>query len=243
MENKEEKLVLNGEFPFDLKSENRPLLDKKAILEKWRPILEKLSIGEKKMEALAEYCEAHENDERAISTKITKEWSDKEVTVKYNKQHSRTILVGRAASGKDFLRKKFEDRGYKYGISYTTRPSRTGETDGIDYHFLTTEKFEAMIANNEFYEHVSFNGWHYGTTKKQFYEDGIFIMTPHGISCIEPEDRKKCFVIFLDIPIEIRRERLSLRSDADKVERRLEADELDFKDFKDYDIKINDSGF
>jgi len=160
-----------------------------------------------------------------------------------NIQHSRIIVCGCAGAGKDFLRKKFEDRGYKYGVSYTTRPPRTGETDGIDYHFLSTEKFEAMITNDEFYEHVSFNGWHYGTTMKQFYEDDIFIMTPHGISCINPEDRKKCFIIFLDIPIEIRRERLSLRSDADKVERRLEADNSDFSNFISYDIKINDSGF
>ena len=49
---------------------------------------------------------------------------------------SRIILCGKAASGKDHLRKILEGRGFKYGVSYTTRPPRKGEIDGKDYFFL-----------------------------------------------------------------------------------------------------------
>ena len=51
------------------------------------------------------------------------------------RNHKRIILVGKAASGKDHLRKKFESRGFKYAVTYTTRPPREGEIDGKDYLF------------------------------------------------------------------------------------------------------------
>lgn len=156
---------------------------------------------------------------------------------------TRIILVGRAASGKDHMRKQLESRGYKYAVSFTTRPPRTGEVDGKDYFFLTNEQFEKMIANNEFYEHVSFNGWHYGTSNDQFYNDDIFIMTPHGLSCVKEEDRKKSFVMFFDMKEGVRRRRLMERSDADSVDRRLAADNLDFADFKNFDIKLTNHDF
>ena len=100
-----------------------------------------------------------------------------------------------------------------------------------------------MVKNKEFYEYVSFNNWSYGTTVKQFYNDDVFIMTPYGISKIKEEDRKNCFIIYIDIDLETRKERLSKRSDADSVDRRLIADEQDFKDFTNYDIKISTPNF
>lgn len=155
----------------------------------------------------------------------------------------RIVLVGKAASGKDYARKLFTDRNFKHAISYTTRPARVGEIDGVDYYFITEEKFKEMIAKDEFYEYVSFNNWFYGTSKKQFHTDDIFIMTPYGISKIKPEDRKNTLIMFFDIPYDIRRKRLMERSDADSVDRRLLADDQDFKDFKDYDIRITDPEF
>lgn len=169
---------------------------------------------------------------------------DEEITKAVLKmKHKRIILVGRAASGKDHMRKLLESRGFKYAVSYTTRPPRSTEEDGKDYFFLSEEEFKAMIEKDEFYEHVSFNSWYYGTTKEQFYNDDVFIMTPHGLSCVHPSDRKDSFVIFLDMDYDIRRERLSQRSDADTVERRLEADERDFSNFTDYDVRITNEDF
>jgi guanylate kinase len=155
----------------------------------------------------------------------------------------RIILVGKAASGKDHARQLLQSRGMKYGVSYTTRPPRTGEVEGKDYFFLSVEEFEKKIEKGEFYEHVTFNGWYYGTTVEQMKNDDVFIMTPYGISKLKPEDRKNSFIIFFDIPYEIRKERLAQRSDADTVDRRLEADENDFREFSDFDIRITNPNF
>lgn len=156
---------------------------------------------------------------------------------------TRLILVGAAASGKDYMRKRFQDRQLKYAISFTTRPPRDGEEDGVDYYFLTNEQFQKMIDNDEFYEYVAFNGWFYGTSRKQFETNDIFIMTPYGISKLKPEDRAQSFIMYFDIPLDVRKERLSKRSDADKVDRRLLADAKDFENFVNYDMKISNPDF
>lgn len=158
--------------------------------------------------------------------------------------HKRIILVGKAASGKDNLRRRFESKGFKYAVSYTTRPPREGEVDGVDYIFLSPEKAQEMIDNGNFYEYVEFNGWIYGTTKSQFWGDDLFIMTPKGISHITEEDRKKSFIIYLDIPVDVRTERLKNRDmPGDSLERRILADEMDFMGFSDYDLRITNSDF
>ena len=155
------------------------------------------------------------------------------------------ILVGKAASGKDHMRKILQGRGFNYGVSYTTRPKRESEIDGEDYYFVSETEFKSGIQNDIWYEWVEFNGWYYGTTKKQFLEDcNIFIMTPKGIRHIDPVDRKNCTIMYLDISETTRRARLCERGDQnDSIERRMYADDQDFKDFNDYDIKINNSNF
>ncbi len=157
---------------------------------------------------------------------------------------ARIILVGKAASGKDHLRKRFENRGFKYAVSYTTRPPRPGEVNGVDYLFISEEKFVDMIEKGEWYEWVSFNGWKYGTSRKQFDEDDLFIMTPGGIAHIKEDDRRKSFIIYLDVSQERRKARLEQRiMPGDSVERRIIADEEDFKDFNNYDIRITNDDF
>lgn len=161
-----------------------------------------------------------------------------------NKKHKRIVLVGKAGSGKDFLRRKFEDRGFTYAISYTTRPPREGEVNGKDYYFISEDEAKVLIESNFFYEYVIFNGWIYGTSMSQFLQDDLFIMTPKGISHIKPEDRESCFIIYLDIPTSTRIKRLGKRDmPGDSVRRRIEADELDFDDFLDYDLRITNSNF
>ena len=68
-------------------------------------------------------------------------------------------------------------------------------------------------------------------------------MTPSGLSSMKPEDRIESFVVYLDIDESVRKERLSQRNDADKLERRLNADYLDFNDFTDFDERIEDPYF
>lgn len=160
------------------------------------------------------------------------------------KEAKRIILVGRAASGKDFIRKKFESRGFKYAVSYTTRPPRKEEVNGVDYIFITPSTAQDMIDGGQFYEWVAFNGWIYGTTVKQFNSDDVFIMTPSGLAHLSEDDRKNSFVIYFDIDEEIRRQRMLDRNmPGDSVDRRLEADRKDFENFTNYDIRITNPDF
>jgi guanylate kinase len=151
------------------------------------------------------------------------------------------VIVGRGGSGKDFLRKKFEDRGFKYCVSYTSRPIREGEEDGKDYRFTSIEYFDDNFS--DFYEIDKFNGWKYGTLIKDFNDSNLFIMTPRGVNSIKEEDRKKCFVIFIDPPREIIKERLTQRKDTDSADRRIDADNEDFFEFLNYDMRISNSDF
>ena len=50
-------------------------------------------------------------------------------------------------------------------VSHTTRPMRQGEQDGINYHFVSREQFEAMILRDEFLEHANVFGNYYGTSQ------------------------------------------------------------------------------
>jgi len=157
----------------------------------------------------------------------------------------RLVLCGKAASGKDHLRRRLQDKGFKYGVSYTTRPPRPGEEEGRDYFFITEERFDSMRRDGLWYEWVEFNGWYYGTTIEQFKETcNLFIMTPIGISGIKPEDRQSTTVIWLDIDRETRVERLRGRDmPGDSMGRRLDADERDFAGFTDFDVRITNTDF
>ena len=159
------------------------------------------------------------------------------------KNRKRIILVGHAASGKDYLADTFVERGFRKDISMTTRPIRDGEVDGVTYNYISKEQFLLGVEENFFYEHIEFNGWMYGTANLFWDHADIFIMTPLGVSLIKPEDRDDCTVVFIEIPEHIRRERMDLRSDSDKTERRIKADKKDFKGFIDYDYRIKNPSF
>ena len=51
-----------------------------------------------------------------------------------------------------------------YSVSFTTRPPRTGEVDGRDYHFVSVERFNQMIAASHFLESARVHGNLYGTS-------------------------------------------------------------------------------
>lgn len=154
------------------------------------------------------------------------------------------ILVGKAASGKDFLKKRLKDKGFKIGVSHTTRTPREGEVDGIDYYFVSQSEFESMIESKQFVEYMYFNGRAYGQTIEDFSNCDIMIMSKDGLDILPEEYRKQCIVIYLDIDRLTRIERLNNRNDInDTISRRLEADEEQFKNFIDFDIKITNPNF
>ena len=154
------------------------------------------------------------------------------------------ILVGKAASGKDFLKSKMERKGFRTGVSHTTRPARPGEVDGVDYHFIDDVKFIEMIGQEEFIEYMEFNGWFYGQTEEDFNTSDIMIMSKDGLDMLPKVYRDQCIVIYLDVPMAERLKRLSSRDDKnDSIERRITTDEKQFHGFTDYEIRITNPDF
>lgn len=53
----------------------------------------------------------------------------------------------------------------KISVSYTTRPPRPQDQEGVDYHFIDDAQFQQMINNRDFLEYANVYGYHYGTSK------------------------------------------------------------------------------
>jgi guanylate kinase len=81
------------------------------------------------------------------------------------------IVSGPSGSGKSTLIRRALDvfaPRLRHSVSATTRDRRAGETDGVDYHFWTRDRFEAGIANGEFLEYATVFGRHYyGTPRSE----------------------------------------------------------------------------
>lgn len=74
------------------------------------------------------------------------------------------ILSGPSGAGKDAVLRRMKKSGYplNYITTVTTRPRRTGERNNIDYHFVSAERFQEMIADNELLEWANVYGNWYG---------------------------------------------------------------------------------
>lgn len=77
-------------------------------------------------------------------------------------------IVGPSGSGKTTLSDLMRKYGAEAVVSTTTRPPRSGERDGVDYHFVTEESFLQKISQGEFVEHARFGKNYYGATKSAF---------------------------------------------------------------------------
>jgi guanylate kinase len=165
-----------------------------------------------------------------------------------NTKKEKLIILGASGSGKDFLLRELIKKGLNYSPKFTTRPRRSLEREGIDYNYISNDIFLNMKDNDEVKVYQSFpigdEIWYYGITQENFHNNQVFIMTPHELSQLNDIDRVGTFIVYLDIPEDIRRKRISNRNDNnDSVERRIRSDELDFKGFNTYDLKITDPEF
>ncbi len=80
------------------------------------------------------------------------------------------IISGPAGSGKTTLCErlaKTHSPQLSRVVTTTTRVPREGENDGVDYHFLTLEEFEAKIAEDAFCEHAVVHGKRYGVLRSE----------------------------------------------------------------------------
>ena len=79
------------------------------------------------------------------------------------------ILSAPSGAGKSSLIKALlsqeSTRLMQVSVSHTTRDAREGENDGEHYHFISVNKFKALITKNEFYEYAEVFGNYYGTSE------------------------------------------------------------------------------
>ena len=82
------------------------------------------------------------------------------------------IVSGPSGVGKSTVLHQVFDKldRYFFSISATTRAPRPGETDGVEYYFISREEFEARIAQNRFLEYAEYAGNYYGTPIEPIYE-------------------------------------------------------------------------
>jgi len=76
------------------------------------------------------------------------------------------VVAAPSGGGKTSLVRALLERDptIRLSVSYTTRPPRVGEREGIDYHFVNTERFAALNAAGEFLEHAFVHGNWYATS-------------------------------------------------------------------------------
>jgi guanylate kinase len=79
------------------------------------------------------------------------------------------VLSGPSAAGKDSVLDELERRGRKFHrvVTATTRPPRANELDGVDYHFVTHDDFDKLVADDGLLEHATVYGESYGVPKQQ----------------------------------------------------------------------------
>ena len=76
------------------------------------------------------------------------------------------VVAAPSGTGKTTVCKALvaSDPGLRFSVSHTTRPPREGERDGVDYHFVPRERFEALVREGAFLEYAEYAGNLYGTS-------------------------------------------------------------------------------
>jgi guanylate kinase len=79
------------------------------------------------------------------------------------------VITGPSGVGKGTLIARLRERlpELELSVSATTRPPRPGERDGVNYHFLTPEQFQAHVESGDFLEHATYSGNRYGTLRSE----------------------------------------------------------------------------
>lgn len=162
------------------------------------------------------------------------------------------IIAGKSCSGKDKLSRTLIERGYKRIITYTTRPPRPKEKNGLDYNFIDEKSFLDLQEKGFFAETKAYHTvdgiWYYGSAVKDYKnEDNLFIiLTPSGIEDVKKKVNFNHHVIYLFANHETIKNRLKKRGDnPEEAKRRMEQDNLDFKGFENIADRIiyNNEGY
>ena len=165
-------------------------------------------------------------------------------------QNILVILSSPSGVGKTTLTKKIQQKysSLKLSVSHTTRAPRSNEVDGVDYYFVSQEKFEKLIKEKKFYEHAKIFNNYYGTLKTNVDEnikknDILFDIDWQGTKQLSEHTNLNLLKIYLitDSKKELKKRLIKRNQNSpEEVEYRFKAFDEDVRHWKDYDyIVIN----
>ena len=136
------------------------------------------------------------------------------------------VLSGPSGVGKDAVLDGIKKRGYPqhYAVTATTRPRRKGETDGVDYHFVSKAEFEKMIENGELLEWANVYGNLYGVPKTELQQamdkgmDVIVKVDVQGAATIKKTVPQAVFIFLAPPSMEDLKKRLKQRKTESSVD-------------------------
>ena len=136
-----------------------------------------------------------------------------------------------------------------YSVSFTTRAPRNGEVDGREYFFVTPEKFEEMVAADEFLEWAHVHGKLYGTARRQVVQeisqgrDIILEVDVQGAASVRTLIADSVSIFILPPSFEVLRQRLEARGtdSPEELDLRLRNAPTELKDYSAFQyVIIND---
>ena len=158
------------------------------------------------------------------------------------------ILSSPSGVGKTTITKKIQQKyqSFKISVSHTTRLPRSNEVDGVDYHFVSNEKFEKLIKEKKFYEFAKIFENYYGTLKKNVDDtiktnDLLFDIDWQGTKQLSKFNNLKIIKIYLitSDKKELKNRLIKRNQNSnEEINKRFEAFDEDIKHWNDYDYII-----
>ena len=166
----------------------------------------------------------------------------------HDKENIMVILSSPSGVGKTTLTKKIQQKyqSFKISVSHTTRSPRSNEIDGVDYYFVSEDKFKELIKNNEFYEHAKIFENYYGTLKKTVDQtilnnDILFDIDWQGTKQLSKFKNLNLIKIYLitDSKNELKKRLIARNQNStEEINKRFNSFDEDIKHWKDYDYVI-----
>jgi guanylate kinase len=163
------------------------------------------------------------------------------------------VLAAPSGAGKTSLVAALLERepGIRLSVSYTTRPPRPGEADGVHYRFVDESAFKSLLARGEFLEHAQVHGNWYATSSAWLREqtaagnDTLLEIDWQGASQVRRLIPGAVLIFILPPSLDSLRQRLVKRGqDAPEViERRLEAAKEEMRHCGEFDYVIMNQEF
>jgi guanylate kinase len=158
------------------------------------------------------------------------------------------VLSGPSGVGKDSILMRMRDVGFPFHfvVTATSRPQRPGERDGYDYHFVSKERFEEMIAHEELLEWAEVYGHYKGIPRSEVRQalasgrDVILRIDVQGSATIRQLAPDAVFIFLAPGSHEELRHRLQLRrtESVEELERRLEMAQREMAAVDDFDYVV-----